>query len=215
LRLNLRILRSIIIPPVILTLILILASVLVSLGILYYTQATHLEGDLLRFENQFVEMKLPKNWYGTPMEYNFESSGKTFSAIIFDPSKIVYIGLSIFDETSTETFLNNCKLTDARSVINYEVNMTYYEIRKNSENATLVFIENGTKMVSGYEAEYSVYKILDGYVENDVPKNISYMMLSYFHNQKLVQIAYWGSEEYFDSSLQEIEIFISNLRVKT
>ncbi len=214
-RLNLRILRSIIIPPVILTLILILASVLVSLGILYYTQATHLEGDLLRFENQFVEMKLPKNWYGTPMEYNFESSGKTFSAIIFDPSKIVYIGLSIFDETSTETFLNNCKLTDARSVINYEVNMTYYEIRKNSENATLVFIENGTKMVSGYEAEYSVYKILDGYVENDVPKNISYMMLSYFHNQKLVQIAYWGSEEYFDSSLQEIEIFISNLRVKT
>jgi len=215
LRLNLRILRSIIIPPVILTLILILTSVLVSLGILYYTQATHLEGDLLRFENQFVEMKLPKNWYGTPMEYNFESSGKTFSAIIFDPSKIVYIGLSIFDETSTETFLNNCKLTDARSVINYEVNMTYYEIRKNSENATLVFIENGTKMVSGYEAEYSVYKILDGYVENDVPKNISYMMLSYFHNQKLVQIAYWGSEEYFDSSLQEIEIFISNLRVKT
>jgi len=214
LRLNLRILRSIIIPPVILTLILILVSVLVSLGILYYTQATHLEGDLLRFENQFVEMKLPKNWYGTPMEYNFESSGKTFSAIIFDPSRIVYIGLSIFDETSTETFLNNCKLTDVRSVINYEVNMTYYEIRKNSENATLVFIENGTKMVSGYEAEYSVYKILDGYVENDVPKNISYMMLSYFHNQKLVQIAYWGSEEYFDSSLKEIEIFISNLRVK-
>ena len=213
-RLNLRILRSIIIPPVILTLILILVSVLVSLGILYYTQATHLEGDLLRFENQFVEMKLPKNWYGTPMEYNFESSGKTFSAIIFDPSRIVYIGLSIFDETSTETFLNNCKLTDVRSVINYEVNMTYYEIRKNSENATLVFIENGTKMVSGYEAEYSVYKILDGYVENDVPKNISYMMLSYFHNQKLVQIAYWGSEEYFDSSLKEIEIFISNLRVK-
>ncbi|MEM5872052.1 MAG: hypothetical protein QW051_04220 [Candidatus Aenigmatarchaeota archaeon] len=207
--------RSIFIPPVALILILIFGSILVSIGILYYTHVTHLEGDLLRFENQFVEMKLPRNWYGTPMEYNFQSSGKTFSAIIFDPSKIIYIGISVFDETSTETFLNNCRLTDARSVINYEVNMTYYEIRKNRENATLIFIENGTRTVSGFEAEYSVYKILDGYVENDVSKNISYMMLSYFHNQKLVQIAYWGSEEYFDSSLQEIETFISNLRVKT
>ena len=214
-KLNLRILRSIIIPPVILILTLVFGSVLVSFGILYYTQATHLEGDLLYFENKYVEIRFPRNWYGASVEYNASSFGKIFSAIFYDPSKVIYIGFSIFDELSTRTFLNSCRLTDTRSVMNYEINITYHEFLKNSDNATLAFIENGTKIVSGFKAEYSFFKILNGYVENGVSKNVSYLMLTYFHNQRLVQIAYWGSEETFDSSICEIETFISNLKVKT
>jgi len=203
------------IPPIILILILISGSLLVSIGILYYEQTSHIKGELLWFENQYVEFGFPKNWYGTPLEYSIPSSGKTFSAVFTDPEKVIYIGLSVFDEAATDTFLNNSNLTDARSVVNYEANMTYYEILKSSSNATLVFLENSTKTVSGHEAVYSIYKILNGYTENNVAKNISYMMLSYFDNQRLVQIAFWGSEEDFDSTFQVMETFITNLMVKT
>jgi len=203
------------IPPVILILILIFGSLLASMGILYYVQTSHIRGDLLWFENQYVEFGFPKNWYGTPFEYSIQSSGKTFSAVFTDPEKVIYIGLSVFDETATQTFLSNSNLTDARSVINYEANMTYNEILESSSNATLVFLENGTKTVSSHVSDYSIYKIMNGYTENNVTKNISYMMVSYFNNQRLVQIAYWGSEEDFNSTLQVFEVFLNNLEVKT
>lgn len=196
-------------------LILVCSSVLVSFGILYYTQITHLEGDLLYFENRYVEIKFPRNWYGASMEYNVSSSGKIFSAIFFDPPKVIYVGLSIFDEQSTRTFFNSCRLTDIHSVMNYQINMTYHEFLRDSNNATLAFIENGTRIVSNLEAEYSIFKILNAYIENGISKNVSYAMLIYLHNQRLVQIAYWGSEETFDSSINEIETFISNLKVRT
>jgi len=215
LRFNLRLLRSVFILPVILMLILVFGSVLTSVGILYYVQAPHLRGGLLLFENQYVELEFPKNWYGVPYETSVPSSGKNFSVLLTDPAKIIYIGLMIYDETSTQTFLNNLHLTDARSVINFMANVSYYGIMESSSNATLVFIENSTKTVSGHTADCSIFKILNGYTENNVAKNISYMMLSYFDNQRLVQIAYWGGEEDFESSFQVMETFITNLMVKT
>jgi hypothetical protein len=39
-------------------------------------------------------------------------------------------------------------------------------------------------------------------------------MISYFDNNRLVQIACWGNDEKFDSSHQMFETFISLIKVK-
>ncbi len=214
-RFNLRALRLIFVPPVNLLLILIFGSLLASASILYYTQVTYLENDLFRFENQFVELRIPKNWYGSPLEYNDPSSGRNaFSAYLANPEGAIYIGLQIYDETTTRIILERYNLSDARSIINYEVNATYYAILESYSNATLFFIENGTRMVSSYEADYSTFKIINGFMENNVPKNISYMIFSFFNDGRLIKIAYWGKEEDFVSSYHVLEMFISNLRLK-
>jgi hypothetical protein len=208
-------LRSIFSPPVIILLVLILGSVSGSYGISYYTFMSHQRGDLLWFENQYVEAEFPQNWLGAAMDYENSTSGNVYRAIFFDPYVFLYMGFTIYDEKATQTFIQTYNLTDARSMIALLVNETYYEILETSSNATLSFIENGTRSISSYEADYSIYKFMDGYTEDNVSKNISYLMICYYDNNQLVQIACWGNDEEFDNSQQIFETFISLIKVKT
>lgn len=207
-------LRSIFSPPVIILIVLILGSVAGSYGILYYTFMSHQRGDQLWFENQYVEAEFPQNWLGASIEYENSTSGNIFRAIFLNPYVFLYMGFTIYDEKATQTFVQTYNLTDAHSTISFLVNETYNEILQTSSNATLNFIKNDTRSISNHEADYSIYKFINGYTEDNVSKNISYLMISYFDNNRLVQIACWGNDEEFDNSQQMFETFISLIKVK-
>lgn len=211
---SLKKLRSVFIPPVIIFLLLIPSSVLASFGIVFFTFSSHERGDFLWFENQYVAIGFPKNWYGAPLEYVNASSGNMFSAVFIAPGTFLAIGLTIYDPTATQSFLEIYNFTDTRAILEFEANRTYYQILASSSGATLELTETGTRAVGSYEAEYSVYLIRNSYIENNVTKNISFLTIFYFANERLVQVAYWGNEEAFALSRQTFESILSQMSVK-
>lgn len=212
---NLQKLRSIFILPVIIFLLLIPTTVLASFGIIFYTFSSHENGDFLWFENQYVSMGFPKNWYGAPLEYYNSTIGNMFSAIFFAPDSFLAIGLTIYDKAATQNFLNVYNFTDTRAILEYEANSTYQGIIESSSNATLEMVETGNRTLGDYEAEYSVYLIRNGYYENNVSKNLSFLTIFFFADERLVQIAYWGNEESFALDRQTFETVLSQMSVKT
>ena len=203
------------IPPVIIFLLLVPSSVLASFGIVYYTYTSHQRGDFLWFENQYVTVGFPKNWYGAPLEYVNASSGNTFSAIFFAPNTFLAIGLTVYDQAATQSFLRIYNFTDTRTILEYEANRTYHDIQASSTNATLEKVANGTRTISSYEAEYSIYLIRNSYIQNNVTKNITFLTIFYFANDRLVQIAYWGDEEAFAANREMFETVLTQMSVKT
>jgi hypothetical protein len=218
LRFSFQWLRSVFVPPVIILLVLLLGSVLAGFGISYYTVTSHLRGDLLCFENQYVEFGFPKNWYGGSAELINSTSGNMYTALFIAPNVYLDIGLRIYDKDATRTFIKNFNLTDSHSVITYYANNSYHYFLQTSSNATLILNCSSTIQVSSHEADYSIYLIKNGYIDptDNVTKSISIMIISYFDNQRLVQIIYWGNQNDFENSLQTFETTIlPQLRVKT
>ncbi len=208
-------LRSVLVPPVIIFLLLVPSSVLASFGIILFTYASHERGDFLWFENQYVELAFPKNWFGAPLEYVNSTSGNMFSAVFIAPNTFLAIGLTIYDRSATQTFLATYNFPDTRAILDFEANRTYQDILESSSNATLEMIETGTRTLDNYEADYSIYLIRNSYVENNVTKNITFLTIFYFANERLVQIAYWGNEEAFELSRQTFETVLTQMSVKT
>lgn len=211
---NLQWLRSLFVPPVIIFLVLILSSILGSFGIACFTFTSHLKGDLLWFENQYVELEFPRNWYGDSSEYLNSTYGNTFSAIFAAPNFFLYIGLTVYDEKATQTYIHMYNLSDAHSVILLQINRTYSSVIQTNSNATLVHLENGTIPVSGCIADYSICLFENGYTENDVQKNVTYMIVSFIDKQQIIHIAYWGDENEFERNYSMFETFISQMKVK-
>lgn len=208
-------LRSLFVPPIIIFLVLMLGSILGSFGIAYFTFTSHIRGDLLWFENQYVELEFPRNWYGDSGEYLNSTFGNTFSAIFVAPNVFLYIGLTIYDEKAAQTYIQMYNFSDAYSVVKFQVNKTYSIVLQTNSNVTLVPIKNGTIPVSGYNADYSICLFENGYTENNVQKNVKFMMISYFDKQHMVQISFWGDEDEFDRSYSLFETFLYQMKVKT
>jgi hypothetical protein len=205
----------VLVPPVIIFLVLLLGSLLGSISTLFYIFGSHQRGDSLWFENQYVELEFPKNWVAAPLENINSTAGNTFSAVFFEADAFLAMGITVYDKMATQTFFNKYNFTDTRSILFSEANKTYTDILQSSKNATLEIMENGTRLISNSEADYAIYLIRNGYIENNVSKNISYMSIFYINNQQLIQLAYWGNEDEFGRQNQIFETFLSQLRVKT
>jgi hypothetical protein len=162
-----------------------------------------------------VELGFPENWFGAPLEYVNSTSGNTYSAVFIAPNVFLAIGITIYDRSATQTYIDKYNLTNTRAILVFESNRTYHNILESNSNATLEMVENGTRSVAGYEADYSIYLIRNSYVENNVTKNISYLTIFYNANGQLVQIAYWGNEEVFDQSRQTFDAVLNQMSVKT
>jgi len=192
-----------------------LGSILGSFGTAYYTFTSHIRGDLLWFENQYVELEFPRNWYGSSEEYLNSTYGNTFSAVFVAPNVFLYIGLTIYDEKATQTYTQMYNISDAHSMVQFQIDKTYSIIFPSNSNVTLVPLENGTISVSGYNADYSICLFENGYTENDVQKNVTYMVIFYVDKQQIVQIAFWGDEDEFERSYSIFETFLYQMKVKT
>jgi hypothetical protein len=218
LRLSLQWLRSLFVPPVLIILVLIFGSVLAGFGTVYFTLTSHLRGDLICFEDQYVQFGFPKNWYGGSSELVNSTSGNTYAALFIAPNAYLDLGLTVYDRNATKTFIKDFNLTDSRSVIVFLANNTYHYFLKTSSNATLILNCSSTIQVSGSTADYSIYLIRNAYLDttDNVTKNISFMIISYFDNhQRLVQIIFWGNQDDFENSLQMFETTVlPQLRVK-
>ena len=214
-QLNLKKLQSVFIPPVIIFLLLVPSSVLASFGIAFFTFTSHERGEFLWFENQYVTIGFPKNWYGAPLEYINSSSGNMFSAVYIAPNTFLAIGLTIYDQAATQNFLELYNFSDTREILEFEANTTYQDILASSSGATLEMVESGTRTLASYEADYSIYLIRNSYVENNVTKNITFLTIFYFANERLVQIAYWGNEEAFALNRETFESVLTQMSVKT
>jgi len=183
-----------------------------------------LRGDLLWFENQYVEFEFPKNLFAyPPLEYVNSTYGSIFNALFFDYNSSLVIGLTIQDETATRTYFQVYNLTDVRSAIFMEINITYQEILKEcisrGYNATFSYLENGTMDVSSqhYKADYSIYIIKIDYLQDSTLMSNSrkYIYISYMNMQRLVQITLAVNEEYYNESRQIFDSFLTSMRVKT
>jgi hypothetical protein len=218
LRFSLQWLRSLFVPPVIIILALILGSVLAGLGIVYSTLTSHLRGDLICFEDQYVEFGFPKNWYGGSSEVVNSTSGNSYAALFIAPNEYLDLGLTVYDRNATKTFMKDFNLTDSRSVTAFLANNTYHYFLKTSSNATLTLNCSSTIQVSGTTADYSIYLVKDAYLDttDNVTKSIKLMIISYIDSQqRLVQIILWGNQDDFENSLQMFETTVlSQLRVK-
>jgi hypothetical protein len=216
LQFSLQRLRSVFVLPVIIFLVLVPSSVLASFGIIFFTFTSHQRGDFLWFDNRYVELGFPKNWYGAPLENINSTSGNTYSTVFIAQDVFLAIGITIYDRSATQTYIDKYNLANnTRAILVFESNRTYHNILESSSNATLEMVESGTRSVSGYEADYSIFLIRNSYVENNVTKNISFLTIFYFADGQLVQIAYWGSEEAFVQSRQTFDAVLNQLSVKT
>ena len=203
------------VPPIIIFLLIVPISVLACFGIVYFTFTSHQRGDFLWFENQYMELEFPVNWFGAPLEYVNSTSGNTYSAVFIASDVFLAIGITIYDRSATQTYIDKYNFIDTHAILVFESNRTYHNILESSSNATLEMVESGTRSVAGYEADYSIYLIRNSYVENNVTKNISFLTIFYFADGQLVQIAYWGNEEAFGQSRQTFETVLTKMSVKT
>jgi len=175
-------------------LLMVLGSLLVGFLVIYEIVATHSRGEYLRLENEFVRIDFPKNW----LAYSWNSknsTGNIYTVFLASSQLISAIILRIHDEKATQYFMEENNLKDALSIANFETERIYNWTQIKNENASVILRETGGVTVSGNQASYSKIVVKDGIEFNGVFHNMSFLMISYIEDQKLIEIAFWGKKE--------------------
>jgi len=200
--------------PLAIFIILVLASFAAGYALINYTitiNTSRIRGDYFYLKTQSLEVDFPKDWYAAKWD-DVNQSGAIYITLFSPYNLPVVVFFRIFNEEATATFLSENLLTDAFSVVVFEVNRIYEWCRiNNNPDATLSFIENVTVSVSNYEANYSKIIIYKGFKQDVIIGNISGIFIAQLRQQKLVQIAFYGREEEWNQpSVQEAFKIILN-----
>jgi len=199
--------------PLTIFLLMILGSLLIGFSLIYVIVATHSRGEYLRLENEFIRIDLPKNW----LIYSWNSKNSTgdiYTIFLASPELISAIVFRIHDERATRYFMEEHDLKDALSVATFETGRIYNWTRIKNENASLIFRETGEIVVSGNQASYSKIIIKDAIESNGVYSNMSFLMITYIKNQRLVEIAFWGEKEDCEKTLDLFKAILNSTEIK-
>jgi hypothetical protein len=203
-------------PPLLIFIALLLVTTFSSLGIIQYTFSSHLSGEYLNFENQYVEFKFPPNWYALSGEYKNETIGNVYNVLFASPNHYAFVALRIFDEKATQSYFTINNVDDAHSVVINEAYLLYqWALEFNNENATFLSIENGTFSITGYpNADYSKFIIGEAIFETDVYYDLESMFISYIKDQNIVQFLFWAKDEDYIDTYEMFEIIFNSAQVK-
>ena len=194
-------------------LLMILGSLLVGISVIHEILTTHSRGEYLRLENEFIKIDLPKNWF--VYSWNSENStGDIYSVFLIPPNMLSAILLKIHDEKITQSFMKEHDLTDASSIVNFETERMYGWVQTKNENASIISRETGKLMLSGNQASYSKILIKDGIESNGVYHNMSFLMISYIKDQKLIEIAFWGKNEDCEKLSNTFEAILNSTEIR-
>jgi hypothetical protein len=89
-------------PPLLIFIILLLATTFSSLAIIQFTFSSHLSGENLHLENQYLEMNFPTNWYALSGEYTNETIGNVYNALFASPNHYAFIALRVYNGKATQ-----------------------------------------------------------------------------------------------------------------
>ncbi|HIE14281.1 TPA: hypothetical protein EYP70_03310 [Candidatus Bathyarchaeota archaeon] len=195
-------------------LLMVLGSLLVGFLVIYEIVATHSRGEYLHFENKFVKIDLPRNWF----VYSWRSKNMTGNIynlfLIAPPDLLSAIILKIHDENVTQNFMKKYNLTDALSIATFETQRIYNWTQSKNENASITFRETGEVELLKNQAGYSRVIIKDGIESDGKFYNMSFLMISYIQDQKLVEVAFWGKKEDCEKLSNLFETILNSTEIK-
>ena len=200
--------------PLALFVITLLVLCVISAAIFYSVLIAHSHGNYLRFETDYLEVDVPKDWFiifGD--QKNF--SGTVHMIAIYPSNVRACMIIRIFDENATKGYLEQNKIGNVSSVIIIELERLYGWVLERNENATFFFVENGTMKILNHTAEYSTI-VIEGYVDNEgrYYNNCTWTFISFIDN-KLFQVVYLGIEKDYETAQNVFqEILNVGIRLK-
>ena len=199
--------------PLIIFIILTLTSCLAGFAIFYNTLITHDRGKYFNLETSHLYVEFPKNWFVFRWEEK-NITGNKYGLVLAPLNLRVLMLITIYDENATKTYLTQNNVSDAFSVNMFEIEKLYNLTMKRSSNVRLRFIENGTRIVSGYNMTYSTFIIINGYVDEEGDTHDWTWMFMSSVNDKIVQIAYHGIEMDYDLAYEEFQYILNSTKIK-
>lgn len=201
-------------PPVVIFLVMVLASCLAGYGIVYFAltthQSAHREG-YLRLETGYLVIEFPKEWMAAEVSYENES-GSIHGVQVVSSFASVYLGMH--DEKYTQFLMGEFDLTDAFSTMIYMVNDTYGSILERNENATLHFVENKTVRVLDLQADYTRVLIRDVPDDDGVLQNVTLILMAGFEQRKLTYIGFYALEENWEEAYGNFQIILDSIEIR-
>jgi hypothetical protein len=187
----------------------ILASYIVSYTIFYSALSSHaspIRDNYLQIKNNYLEIDFPKFLYAVENETGNVGSGNIYTLTFYTVDSHAIMVFRFYDEKATQSFMSENNLSDAFSIVVSQVKKIYDWTRENNVNASLFFVENGTRKVSSLDTNYSIIIVEDGFKdENGALSNIAGIFISGISQQRIFVIMFYGQEDdWKQSSLQEI-----------
>jgi len=193
--------------------LMVLGSLLIGFSVIYEILATHGRGEYLHLENEFVKIKFPRNWFAYSWD-NKNSTGEVYSVYLAPPKLMALIIFRIYDKNATQNFMEKHDLPDALSIVTFETERMYNWVCSKNENASLIVRETGEVVVLGNQANYSKVIIKDGIKSNGAFHNLSFLMISYIEDQKLIEIAFWGAKEDVEKTSDVFKAILNSTEIK-
>ena len=200
--------------PLTIFLSIILGSLLLGCIEIYITAAAHSRGEYLHLENEYLVVDFPKNWFAYSWKIDNSTSGGLYSLVFSPPELFFLIIFRILDERATQYYMKTFNLTDTSSIVTFETQRVCNWTLTENENATVLLKEKGELVVSGNQALYSKIVIKDGIESDGTFYNLSFTIVSYLENQRLVQIIFWGKKEDCESSLSLFQMILNSTYIK-
>ena len=201
-------------PPVVIFLVMVLASCLAGYGIVYFALTTHQSANregYLRLETGYLVIEFPKEWMAAEVSYENES-GSIHGVQVVSSFASIYLGMH--DEKYTQFLMGEFDLTDAFSTMIYMVNDTYGSILERNENATLHFVENKTVRVLDLQADYTRVLIRDVPDNDGVLQNVTLILMAAFEQRKLTYIGFYALEENWEEAYGNFQIILDSIEIR-
>ncbi|MEM1543524.1 MAG: hypothetical protein QXX24_00030 [Candidatus Bathyarchaeia archaeon] len=176
-------------PPLTIFIILVVAFPLAGYLIIHSTLSRNLseDGEHILFETDFLRLKFPRNWYVRPKWEN-ES---LYIINLFNTELDSFFGLVHYKSLGfAQSVFQGLDLRNGLLMATFAVNSFYDRIRKEAQNATLQFLENGTLKVSGYDATYIIFRMENVTVRGS-QYNVIGIVVYFLADQGLVEIIFY------------------------
>jgi len=183
-----------------------------SYAIFYITFTTHIRGDYFRLENKHIETVFPRNWLAIP-SHETNSNGTIHSLWLAAPYVYARMIIKIYDQNAAKAYLKQNNLTDAFSIIIFETEMVRNTIMQKNENASLVFIKNGTLSIFGLAANFTEFVIKRGLLSEDGEYyDWDWTIISLIDN-KIIQIIFHGKEADYHQAYHSFQYILNSTKI--
>jgi len=164
--------------------------------------AKYSRGDYFYLETGQLSFEFPKSWWASTYEHKNESGTIYYVTAYPMTSRETWVSVIFvtYDEKITESYLEKYDFSNMSEALIFEINRTYWDIKKSNEDATLHFLRNSTILISGSEAILITIKIVDGYTDKEGNvHNLTATFVSWIHETsagaKIYYIIFFGVEE--------------------
>jgi len=178
------------------------------------------DGNWLYIATDYCKIKFPKSWYMDKGEVNENGSVYVINILSEDFQTITHV--KFFSRKATLNFMRENNLSNFSSVPLFEAQRVYEWILRNSENATLSYIEGETELSTfledwvkknADEAYYLAIRIGNAYKKGEFFYNVSGLFISLAIKQNLIEIIYYGEEKSWTMNWENFRKILSSIEI--